>query len=1120
MNLIHYQRSAFFFSKRKQASWGKLIKYLAVMKLASILIIATLQVTGSAYSQQISLNFNKASLQEVLTSLRKQSGYTFGIASSDLEKAKLVTVNLRSTNIDEILQAIFSNQPFEYQVQHKIIMIKLKDAEKKREAVSATEADQRLSITGRVINEKGDPLIGATVLIKGTNIGTSTNEQGNFTIADGPTNGILLIRMVGRETTEVPYKNGVIKNIVLREVNADLSEVQVIAYGKVEKKYLTSNIQSINADVITNQPVTNPLLALQGRVPGLFIQQTSGHYGSGVNVLVQGANSMTNGNVPFYVIDGVPYPSGSLISLNGSYSSGEGSALNFINPNDIESVSILKDADATAIYGSRAANGAILINTKKGKSGDTRVNMDIQTGLGKISRKLNLMNTSEYLDLRREALTNAGRIIGASDYDLNGTWDQSKSHDWQDILVGGTAKYTNLQASLSGGSANTKFYAGGGYNRQTTVYPGDLSNVKGNVHFSLNHTSINQKLKFDLNSSYQQDASTFAKTDFMGDAITLAPNAPDLYNIDGSLNWGKIPNTANGYSFFNPLASLLGGYKSKANNLVSNSVIGYEIIRGLELKTSLGYTRLSIDENTITPITTVRPDGISSNSRSARYSNRYINSWIVEPQLVYNKAIGKGVLNVLAGATFQQSDAYNRSYGASGFTSDGLLENFLAATTVTPLGSEQSAYHYSAVFGRVNYRYLDKYILNANLRRDGSSRFGSENLFHSFYSIGGAWLFGDENLGKELFPFLNQGKLRVTYGTSGNDQIGDYGFLNLYSTYSVGVPYSQTASLTPRSLTNPYLQWEETRKLNIGLDLVFFQNKLTLSSNYFRNRSSNQLLSDPLLVQTGFSSIKRNLPATVQNTGWEMLLDFLPLKSTELKWQTSVNLTIPKNKLIKFDGLANSTYANQYVIGQSTNIVKVFYFLGVNPQTGLYEFKGSKGEVTNSPVDPTDKTVIIDLNPQYYGGFNNSISYKGIELSALIQFVKQKGANNRFGPASPGSITNQSVTYLNRWEKSGDISNVQKVTRNFDEFFNPYNGALNSSAAYSDASYIRLKTASLSYTLPSNWMRKAHMNTLKIFIQGQNIFTITNFDGTDPETQVLIYLPTLRMYTLGFNLTL
>jgi TonB-linked SusC/RagA family outer membrane protein len=1107
-----------FYTKKMGMPPGVLKKLLLVMKLTTfILITVIMQVSASSYAQKITLTERNTSLIKVFEKISEQSGYDFLFSTAILKDAKAVTINVRNEELKAVLEKLFENQPLEYKVNSKSVVISKKEPSFLENIIARF---QNIDVRGRVVDSLGNGLPGASIKVKNGKGATTSNANGEFYLQNVDENAVLVITYIGYETREVTAVAS-LGSVVLKMSDSKLSEVQVIAYGKVEKKYLTSNIQDIKADAIASQPVTNPLLALQGRIPGLFIQQTSGNTGSGVNVLIQGANSMLNGNIPFYVIDGVPYSSNNLISLNGNLNNGEGAALNFINPADIESVSILKDADATAIYGSRAANGAILITTKKGKAGDTRVNVDMQTGWGQISRKLDLMNTSQYLDLRKEAIKNAGGTIGESDYDLNGTWDVNKSHDWQDILVGGTAKYTNLQASISGGTSNTRFYAGGGYNRQTTVLPGNLADSKGNVHFSLNHMSNNQKLKFDLSGSYQQDINNFSIDDFMSSAISLAPNAPDLYNADGSLNWGKIPGVENGYSFFNPLAALLSKYKGKNNNLISNSTVGYEIVSGLELKTSLGYTRYTADESTITPITAIRPDNINPDSRSANYSNRYINSWIIEPQLSYTKRVGLGNFDGLLGATFQEYDTYNRRYAASGYTSDGQLENIQAATSVQAFGAEQSTYKYSALFGRLNYRYQNKYIINFNLRRDGSSRFGSENLFHTFYSIGGAWLFADENFSKSLFPFLSKGKLRVTYGTTGNDQIGDYGFLNLYNSYFVGNTYQQMVSLVPRGHTNPYLQWEETHKLNLGLDIGVLKDRVTFNINYFRNRSSNQLLLDPLLIQTGFPSVRRNLPATVQNTGWEMMLDASPLKNTAVKWETSINLTIPKNKLVRFDGLANSAYVNSYVIGQPTSIIKVFDFMGVNSQTGLYEFRTAKGEITTAPVDPSDKTAIVDLNPKYYGGFYNSLSYKGFELSALLQFVKQTGPNYRFGASAPGLLNaNQPITYLDRWKTSGDNSNLQKVNLDFSEFFPPYLSATNSSAAYSDASYVRLKTACLSYTIPSPWLHKAHIYSAKIFMQGQNLFTITNYDGTDPETKSNGSLPTLRMYMLGVSLTL
>lgn len=1101
----------------KNRRYLPIVKYLIAMKLFITILILSLNVSANVYSQRIDLVVKNQPIREVLRSIGKQTGYNFLFESELLDIAKPVSVSLKQASIEEALEEIMKGQPFIYQIINKTITIKLKPKKEDKTYYFVMRKD----INGIVQDEKGQPLPGATVILKEQNNRvTVTDGEGHFTFANAPAEGTIQVRMIGRETREIKYKNGDAVSFVLKEVNMNMEEVQIIAYGKVQKKFTTSNIGSIKAEDIAKQPVSNPLLALQGRVPGLFIEQTSGTPGANVEVTIQGRNSMRNGNAPFYVIDGVPYTSQDIPSpvMGGVFPGTGGSTLSFINPGDIESVEFLKDADATAIYGSRAANGAILITTKRGKPGETKADLSIQNGWGKVTRKLDLLNTEEYLMIRKEALKNANMFAGDLDYDVNGVWDQNRYTDWQKELIGGTAQYQNLQASISGGSEVTQFLIGASYNRQTTVFPTDFSDIKANVHFNINHFSKNKKFQVSLIGNYLQGVNKLANGDLTSQAITLAPNAPNLYKSDGTLNFEPLSQNPDLYTFDNPLAALRRKYQENTNNLISSSQLSYELFKGLTLKTDLGYNRLESDEISTQPLSSFRPDQ-SRIPRSASYGSKYIESWIIEPQVTYSKELSFGYVDVLVGSTFQQTKNFLSAINGTGYSNDAQLVNIQAASNTSVMSSLQSNYRYSAIFGRFNYMCKEKYILNLTIRRDGSSRFGSQNLFHSFYSVGGAWLFGDEIFFKDAISLLSFGKLRATYGTTGNDQIGDYQFLNLYDIYGVDIPYQNLVGLEPQGLQNPYLQWEETKKINIGLDLGFLKNKISFSANFFRNRSSNQLLLYALPIITGFNTVQRNLPATVENKGWEFLLDASPIKSKSFSWQTSLNFTIPRNKLVRYDGLDKSAYAKFYVIGEPYNIIKAYAYAGVNPATGLYQFRNSKGELTSTPSSLTDQQSIVDINPKWYGGFSNNFRYKGFDLSVLLQFVKQLGRNYRFGNY-PGFAPNynQPTIVLSRWQSPNDKTDVQKVSTNFLQIRRPSLAARNSDASFSDASYMRLKNVSLSYTLPTQWLKTIRISNAKVYVNGQNLLTVTKYKG-DPETKTTGSLPPLRIYSVGLQLT-
>lgn len=806
----------------------------------------------------------------------------------------------------------------------------------------------------------------------------------------------------------------------------------------------------------------------------------------------------------------------SVSSSSGSPANTSGSPLSYINPADIESITILKDADATAIYGSRAANGAILITTKKGKQGETKVDINIQNGWGKNIRRLQLMNTNEFLTMRHEAIRNDGMSVTEWDYDINGIWDSSRNTNWQKELIGRTAHYTDAQLSLSGGTKLTQFLIGTGYHRETTVFPGDFSDKKGSFHFNINNVSNNQKLKIQLIGNYLVDNNQLPSADLTITALQLAPNAPSLYNSDGTLNWQ--PNTAGSSTWSNPIANTYQSYQIKVANLVTNAIVSYEIISGLNLVTSFGYSNMQLDEFLKRPLFVIAPENRPNGTRIAIYENSNINSWNIEPQAIYKRTIGSGKLEALVGTTIQQNKRSASSFLGLGYNSDNVMKDISAASQIRIFNPAiLSVYKYNALFGRINYNFQDKYILNITARRDGSSRFGANNQFHNFGAIGAAWVFSQESFIQNGIPILSFGKFRASYGTTGNDQIGDYQFLNLYSpTSTVEVPYQGATGILPNGLPNPYLQWERTKKLSLGLDLGFIKDRVLVEINYSKNRSSNQLLSYKLPISTGFFGINKNFPATVQNTSWEFSLSSSNVRSQQFKWESIINLTVPKNKLISFPNLASSSYASGLIIGQPITIQKVYHFGGVNPNTGIYQFVDSHGNLTTTPDGSTDNTVIINTSPKFYGGITNKFQYGNIQLEFLLYFVKQIGQNYYFGNADNAAFNKNQPDYLiNRWQKPGDISSIQRYNSDYS-LIDPYFNVIQSDAAFSDASYIRLKNIALSYVIPKQWIKKP----CTVYVHGQNVFTVTNYKGLDPENLTVNSLPPLRTVTLGIRVAL
>jgi len=549
-------------------------KILNIMKITTLLLLITVMtVSAATYAQKINLHEKKASLEQVLEKIRIQSGYDLIYSDIMLDKSIPVTINLKDATLDEALQASLEGQPLSYQIQDGTVVFRVKQPGILDKMKSALNLD-KIDVRGMVIDENNQRLTGATVLVKGTGNVTTTDQFGLFILKGVDPNATIVITFIGYDKTELPATSDM-GRIKLSIASSPLDEVKVIAYGQTTQRLSVGNVASVSAKDIEKQPVGNPLLALEGRVPGLFITPSNGLPGSGVTVRIQGQNSIVNGSDPLYVIDGVPYSSQTLAttiagplgrSSGGPGSGGGSNPMNFVNPSDIESISILKDADATSIYGSRAANGAILIITKKGKGGQTKVNFDIQNGIGQVSHFLDLMNTQQYLQMRHEALNNDGASITPFTYDLNGSWDTTRYTSWQKTLIGNTAHYANYNVSVSGGNDNTQYLVGSTFHRETSVFPGDFADQKGSLHFSLNTASSNQKFKMQLTGSYLFDDNQLPNTDLTATALGLAPDAPPLFKSDGTLNWQL--NSSGTAIWSNPLApTRYQTYQNKTYNL-------------------------------------------------------------------------------------------------------------------------------------------------------------------------------------------------------------------------------------------------------------------------------------------------------------------------------------------------------------------------------------------------------------------------------------------------------------------------------------------------------------------------------------------------------------------------
>lgn len=1092
------------------------------MKLICVLMIAAcVQVSAGSFAQTVSASFTNSPIEKVFKEITRQTGYSFIYQRNQLEQTTPVTLSVKNEQLEQLLRKCFEKQPLTFTIVDKYIVVQTKPAVV---TVPASPTKEVITVSGKVMNEAGEALAGATVTAKKSGIATSTNDKGEFVLKDIDANERLLITSIGYHAEEIEISNRNYLLIKLKVAIGTLDETIIMAYGKTSKRLNTGNISKVSSEELSKQPVSNPLLALAGRIPGLSVTQSSGLNGAAVKVQLRGQNSILQGSEPLYIIDGIPFAAANnrLNQITNATDEIGMSPFNLVNIDNIESIEVLKDADATAIYGSRGANGVILISTKKGTAGKAKFRANINSGFSKVTRTMDMLNTQQYIQMRREGLFNDGLIPSANPSDPGYApdimiWDTTRYTDLKKLLIGEAAYTANAQVSLSGGSINTQFLIGAAYQKQTTVFPTTHGDSKTSVNFSLNHTGNDKKLSLRLSGNYLSNVNSLNIIDLTS-FINLPPNIR-LYDNAGKISWQEKDVFLSDVLFRpNPLAALNTTYNGRFKNLISNFEFGYEITKGLKTRINLGYNMLQANETSAEPSTAIDP--YSGNLPSANFANRTQISWIAEPQLEYTRSSNYGTITTMLGTTWQENKSESISVQAFNYTNDLLLGSVNGAGTVRTTNSG-TQYRYTAFFGRLTYNFKDRYIINVSGRRDGSTRFGPENRFSNFGAIGGAWIFSNTKLIEKQFKFLSFGKLRTSYGITGNDQIGDYKYLDTWTAASntyQGIPVTN-----PTALFNPNFSWERNKKIEAAVELGFLSNKILLSAVYYRNRSNNQLISYTLPVQTGFTSVLKNLDALLQNQGMEFQLNTKNITSKDFTWTSALNITVNRNKLIAFPGLSTSSYANTYTIGKSVSTRRLYSYLGVDPSAGLYQFDDVDA---NGLLDKNDRVNYVNTDPKFFGGLLNALQYKGLAVSLFFEFRKQKGYNflsNNSTVYTPGyGLINQPVAVLSRWQKPGDISNIQQFTATSStDAFKRMNFYLPiSDANISDASFIRCKNISFSYDLPAKFSNAIKSEKCLVFLHVQNLFVITKYEGADPETQNMFVLPPLRTIVAGFNLTL
>ncbi|WP_343746383.1 SusC/RagA family TonB-linked outer membrane protein [Chitinophaga sp.] len=1098
MNFTHYVR-----------------QLITLVLIAGMLYISPPVSASGQGEMKVTLSFKDAPVSKVFKGIEKQTGLVFMYNTNQIQDNYRVSIYVKKALLNDVLKDILSAKGITWEFRTKTIVLK---PEKTAAPVSMAPADSvGHVISGVVRDQNGMPLPGAFIIVKSTQKGAVSNEKGKFSINNVPRGALLQISYTGYTSKLITATSEPIQ-VKLEVADNRLDETVVMAYGTTSRRLNTGNIGKVTGEEIRMQPVSNPLAALEGKVPGMLITQSSGAPGASVKVQIRGQNSLINGSEPLFIIDGIPFApnNGNINTLNSILSQKDGglSPFSMINPSDIESIEVLKDADATAIYGSRGANGVILISTKKAKSGKTTLNANINTGISTAARILKLMNTQEYLAMRREAFKNDGltpsATPGSPTYapDLM-VWDTTRYTDLQKLLYGGHAHFLNASISAFGGGEQTQFSLGGTFHRENTILPSDAADNQSSIKLNLNHTTTDRRLSISVTSLSSFDNNKTTPGSSPGSL--LPPNVPELYDSTGHLIWSK-----NGVNFLNPLGIFRMQYTATTNNFLNNLAASYKILDGLTFRTSAGFNIMTVKEQQLIPIAASNP--ATNPTGSSSYANTNFKSWIIEPQLEYTRTILRGKFNALLGSTWQTTQRDNAYFYFNGYTIDNLLGSIGAAPNVSNKSSDDSKYRYEAFFMRLNYAYANKYIINLTGRRDGSSRFGPDRRFSNFGAVGLAWVFSNESFFSHNVNFLSYGKIRGSYGLTGSDQIGDYKYL---STWVAFYPYQGGITVRPDNPFNPQFNWEMNKKLEGSVDLGFWRDRVLFTGTYYRNNSGNQLVNYPLSLQTGFNTITKNLPAIIINKGWEFELSFRVLDSKYFKWSIQSILTMPTNKLISFPSLEASSYASIYEIGKSINLIKLNKFTGVDPKTGLYMFEDVNKDNT---IDYNDYVYIGKTDPDYYGSIGSELNYKGFRLNLLFTFRKQWGPNNQLSIYQsnnfPGLKVNQPTIVSDRWKQPGDNATFEKFTAvtNSEAY---QQGAIfaTSSGVYGDASFVRLKNVSLSYLIPSNTLRKIGLKGGKLFVQGQNLFTITKYLG-DPETQNFYGIPPLKTIAGGLDITL
>lgn len=1104
------------------------------------LLFCTIILANSGNAQRksiekvkISMNLQEKSLAQFFNLVESKTDFKFTITDNFVDLRQPITVVENNISLYDALVALSIQTDLNFVQVNDNIHVKVQKVNAQSKAVEvAQKAD--INLSGTVKDGAGQPLPGVTVLVKGTTTGTVTDINGIYKLT-AQEGAVLVFTFIGYLVQEINVGNQSIIDVTLKEDETSLEEVVIVGYGTVRKTDITGSLSSLSNEDFNPGMQASVDQMIQGRAAGVQITQASSEPGGGVSIRIRGAASLTAGNEPLYVIDGFPLDNSP--ASPGYASTGNQSPrnpLNSLNPGDIESIEILKDASATAIYGSRGANGVILITTKKGKKGAISVEYSGYFGGQEVAKSLDMLKAPDYMSFLNDLRTTQGQTAVFTPTQINAV---GQGTDWQKEIFR-SAPVQNHQVSFSGGSDNTQYYASLNYFDQDGVVI-NSGTKRYTTKLNLSH-SLN-KFKFGLNMN-----SAFVKDTYMPHGTSINESAgvintaiyqdPTLPILDAS---GKYAQS-DFVNLENPIGLARGVLdESGTNRTFGNIFAEYAFLGNLKAKINLGSDRQTSRRDTYVSRTTL--SGAQTGGRANVQSIENFND-IVELTLNYEKQFNENHrINAVGGYTYQEFSERGLTGGANKFINDGLLTNNLSAGDRTNfvLNSFRSKNQIQSYLGRVNYALYDKYLITASFRADGSSRFGENNKFGYFPSFALGWRLSEEDFIKNMNLFSDL-KLRASYGITGNQEIGNYQSLVLLGLAGQAVfNESLIVGIAPTQFANPNLKWETTSQFNIGFDFEFFEGRLSGSTDYFQKETSDLLLNLPIPNTTGFSTSLQNIGST-SNSGFELMLTSENMTG-KFNWSSSVNISTIRNQVTDIGGLpfiiqGGAGFASGISILRVGDPINAYFGYVVE---GVFQSKeeiigsaqpGSRpGELkyqdTNkdNKITPEDRVILGSPFPDFSFGISNTFRYKGFDLSIFFQGVygNEMFNFNIVEAENPISFRrNRFANVLDRWTPTN-------LTNDHPSYIPPavaYGNAVNSRAV-EDASYLRLKNLRLGYSFPK--LKSKHLNTLSVYFTGQNLLTFTNYSGYDPEVSAFgtsniradyNAYPLSKIYTMGINL--